>query len=78
VNFAGGAVVLIFTVERFNSAIHHREAHFSVLPLSPGWRNVSNLLRVNITTSFRFSYAPDGYFVGVLPEWFVVRLGEID
>ncbi|MBQ0205474.1 hypothetical protein [Citrobacter portucalensis] len=27
-NFAGGAVTLIFTVERFNSAIHHREAHF--------------------------------------------------
>lgn len=28
VNFTGGAVTLIFTVERFNSAIHHREAHF--------------------------------------------------
>nr|DAQ78503.1 MAG TPA: hypothetical protein [Caudoviricetes sp.] len=31
-NFAGGAVTLIFTVERFNSAIHHREAHFCVCP----------------------------------------------
>jgi hypothetical protein len=28
VNFAGGAAALIFSVERFNSAIHHREAHF--------------------------------------------------
>ncbi|WP_418458346.1 hypothetical protein ACNSOB_11080 [Citrobacter braakii] len=27
-NFAGGAAALIFTVERFNSAIHHREGHF--------------------------------------------------
>jgi hypothetical protein len=41
VNFAGGAVVLIFTVELFHSAIRHREAHSCALPLSPGWRNVS-------------------------------------
>ncbi|WP_413594589.1 toxin YdaT domain-containing protein [Citrobacter youngae] len=31
-NFAGGAAALIFTVERFNSAVHHREAHFCVCP----------------------------------------------
>ncbi|MEG2268509.1 MAG: hypothetical protein RSC68_29800 [Acinetobacter sp.] len=31
-NFAGGAVTLIFTVERFNSAVHHREAHFFFCP----------------------------------------------
>ncbi|MCL7653640.1 hypothetical protein M8371_31690, partial [Klebsiella pneumoniae] len=32
VNFAGGAAALIFTVERFNSAIHHREAHSVLCP----------------------------------------------
>jgi hypothetical protein len=41
VNFAGGAAALIFTVELFHTAVHHREAHFCALPLSPGWRNVS-------------------------------------
>ena len=34
-NFAGGAVTLIFTVERFNSAVHHRETHSLCLALSP-------------------------------------------
>nr|DAL25621.1 MAG TPA_asm: hypothetical protein [Caudoviricetes sp.] len=39
-NFAGGAVVLIFTVERFNSAVHHRETHSYVpvfYPLQARW-----------------------------------------
>ncbi len=37
-----------------------------------------HLMRVNLSTSSDCSYAVGGYFVGVLPWWFVVRLGEID
>lgn len=37
-----------------------------------------NLMRVNLSTSSDYSYAVGGYFVGVLPWWFVVRLGERD
>ena len=37
-----------------------------------------NLMRVNLSTSSDYSYAVGGYFVGVLPWWFVVRLGELD
>jgi len=33
-----------------------------------------NLMRVNLSTSSDYSYAVGGYFVGVLPWWFVVRL----
>jgi len=35
-----------------------------------------NLMRVNHSTSSDYSYAGGGYFVGVLPGWFVVRLGD--
>ncbi|MCM9105649.1 hypothetical protein M5D24_24720, partial [Salmonella enterica] len=35
--------------------------------LIAGQRNVYHLLRVNLAISFRSSYAPGGYFVGVLP-----------
>ena len=31
-----------------------------------------NLLRIDISTSSRSSYAPGSYFVGVLPWWVVV------
>lgn len=37
-----------------------------------------HLMRVNFSTSSDSSYAVGGYFVGVLPWWFVVRLGELD
>ncbi|MEB7500034.1 hypothetical protein NGC23_07500 [Leclercia pneumoniae] len=37
-----------------------------------------NLMRVNHSTSSDYSYAVGGYFVGVLPGWFVVRLDELD
>jgi hypothetical protein len=37
-----------------------------------------HLMRVNLSTSSDYSYAVGGYFVGVLPWWFVVRLGELD
>jgi len=33
-------------------------------------------MRVNLSTSSDCSYAVGGYFVCVLPWWFVVRLGE--
>lgn len=33
-------------------------------------------MRVIQSTSSDYSYAVGGYFVGVLPEWFVVRLGD--
>lgn len=36
-----------------------------------------HLMRVNLTTSSDCSYAVGGYFVGVLPWWFVVRLDEL-
>jgi hypothetical protein len=36
-----------------------------------------HLMRVNLSTSSDYSYAVGGYFVGVLPWWFVVRLGDI-
>lgn len=35
-----------------------------------------HLMRVNLSTSSDYSYAVGGYFVGVLPRWFVVRLGD--
>ncbi|EMB9642713.1 hypothetical protein U9662_001882 [Enterobacter cloacae] len=35
-----------------------------------------HLMRVNLSTSSDCSYAVGGYFVCVLPWWFVVRLGE--
>ncbi len=35
-----------------------------------------HLMRVNLSTSSDYSYAVGGYFVGVLPWWFVVRLGD--
>ncbi|WP_422702740.1 hypothetical protein [Enterobacter roggenkampii] len=35
-----------------------------------------HLMRVNLSTSSDCSYAVGGYFVGVLPWWFVVRLGD--
>lgn len=34
-------------------------------------------MRVNLSTSSDCSYAVGGYFVGILPWWFVVRLGEL-
>jgi len=37
-----------------------------------------NLMRVNHSTSSDYSYAVGGYFVGSMPGWYVVRLGEID
>ncbi|MDU4843894.1 MAG: hypothetical protein E6X49_22520 [Leclercia adecarboxylata] len=37
-----------------------------------------HLMRVNLSTSSDYSYAVGGYFVGILPWWFVVRLGDID
>jgi len=37
-----------------------------------------NLMRVNHSTSSDYSYAVGGYFVGSMPRWFVVRLGELD
>lgn len=37
-----------------------------------------NLMRVNHSTSSDYSYAVGGYFVGSMPGWFVVRLGDID
>lgn len=37
-----------------------------------------HLMRVNLSTSSDYSYAVGGYFVGVLPWWFVVRFGELD
>ena len=37
-----------------------------------------NLMRVNHSTSSDYSYAVGGYFVGSMPRWFVVRLGEVD
>jgi hypothetical protein len=36
-----------------------------------------HLMRVNLSTSSDSSYAVGGYFVSVLPWWFVVRLGDI-
>ncbi|MBM7233597.1 hypothetical protein JS516_07205 [Enterobacter roggenkampii] len=36
-----------------------------------------HLMRVNLSTSSDCSYAVGDYFVGVLPWWFVVRLGMI-
>ncbi|HDU4268201.1 TPA: hypothetical protein RFS82_001908 [Klebsiella variicola] len=36
-----------------------------------------NLLRVDLSTSSGVSYAAGSYFVGVLPGWFVMRLGVI-
>ena len=35
-----------------------------------------HLMRVSLSTSSDYSYAVGGYFVGVLPWWFVVRLGD--
>jgi len=35
-----------------------------------------NLMRVNHSTSSDYSYAVDGYFMGSMPGWFVVRLGD--
>ncbi|EMP2051416.1 hypothetical protein RU349_000026 [Enterobacter kobei] len=35
-----------------------------------------HLMRVNLSTSSDYSYAVGGYFVGFLPWWFVVRLGD--
>ncbi|MDQ2128010.1 MULTISPECIES: hypothetical protein [Leclercia] len=35
-----------------------------------------NLMRVNHSTSSDYSYAVGGYFVGSMPGWFVVRLGD--
>ncbi|VAC03889.1 Uncharacterised protein [Enterobacter hormaechei] len=37
-----------------------------------------HLMRVNLSTSSDCSYAVGGYFVGVLPWWLVVRLGDLD
>ncbi|WP_445663571.1 hypothetical protein [Enterobacter soli] len=37
-----------------------------------------HLMRVNLSTSSDCSYAVGGYFVGSMPGWFVVRLGEMD
>lgn len=37
-----------------------------------------NLMRVNHSTSSDYSYAVGGYFVGSMPGWLVVRLGEMD
>lgn len=37
-----------------------------------------NLLRVDLSTSSGVSYAAGSYFVGVLPEWFVVRFSFPD
>jgi len=37
-----------------------------------------NLMRVNHSTSSDYSYAAGGYFVGSMPGWFVLRLGELD
>ncbi|HDR2753200.1 TPA: hypothetical protein QCJ76_001769 [Enterobacter asburiae] len=36
-----------------------------------------HLMRVNLSTSSDSSYAVGGYFVGSMPGWFVVRLGDI-
>lgn len=36
-----------------------------------------HLMRVNLSTSSDYSYAVGGYFVGVLPWWFVVRLSDV-
>ncbi len=36
-----------------------------------------HLMRVNLSTSSDSSYAVGGYFVGVLPWWNVVRLGDV-
>jgi len=33
-------------------------------------------MRVNHSTSSDYSYAVGGYFVGSMPGWFVVRLGD--
>jgi hypothetical protein len=37
-----------------------------------------NLMRVIHSTSSDYSYAVGGYFVGSMPGWFVVRLGDRD
>ncbi|HAV1534869.1 TPA: hypothetical protein JG872_003763 [Enterobacter hormaechei subsp. xiangfangensis] len=36
-----------------------------------------HLMRVNLSTSSDCSYAVGGYFVGVLPRWFIVLLGVV-
>ncbi|ASP02101.1 hypothetical protein MS7884_3879 [Enterobacter hormaechei] len=36
-----------------------------------------HLMRVNLSTSSDCSYAVGGYFVGVLPWWFIVLLGVV-
>ncbi|MDU4266617.1 MAG: hypothetical protein E7I39_11390 [Enterobacter hormaechei] len=36
-----------------------------------------HLMRVNLSTSSDCLYAVGGYFVGVLPWWNVMRLGEL-
>ncbi|MCQ7060035.1 hypothetical protein MRO53_16165 [Escherichia coli] len=39
-------MMLIFTVERFNSAVHHREAHFCVCPCRQAGGTLLNLMRL--------------------------------
>ncbi|WP_407218988.1 hypothetical protein [Enterobacter hormaechei] len=50
----------------------------SSLPCRRPAERFFNLMRVINSTSSDYSYAVGGYFVGSMPEWFVVRLGELD
>uniref|UniRef100_UPI00289A6048 hypothetical protein n=1 Tax=Atlantibacter hermannii TaxID=565 RepID=UPI00289A6048 len=51
--------------------------HLILCPYRQAGGTFVNLLRVNDSTSSRYSYTPGRYFVGVLPWWSLLRFDEL-